>query len=263
MKFIALIVAILLPSTALADTLLICPSSYILGVNGKSIPQKSKLVVEYVAERIGTETEFKLKISDEECMDREQLVRAQTTQGTGAALLVQVVETSVHYDFTVHLTSVPEGLRGESDGTFGEALEAIAALVIANLPQPLEEASTPSQPEQTEVHAESATTKPPKAPMISWTPFWISLGVTGALGLTTGIIEIAGYKQLQDYEDMNPRPSEDENRLNSLQTAERVFLGLTVAGAITTTIVGIVISSKKRAEKKSLTLRGTTLCGEY
>jgi tetratricopeptide (TPR) repeat protein len=83
-------------------------------------------------------------------------------------------------------------------------------------------------------------------------PFWIAIGVTGAAGIATGAMELAVQGAIDDVES-DPANRNAADRGKSLQTAERVLLGVTGAAAVTAVILFFFTEFKRKSHKSAET----------
>ncbi len=254
------------PGTVLAARVLICRSSYDLVVTSEQSQEKAQRIVDHIVGELEAAGDWKGIRTADECDSRDDLLKAKDWLDVEEAILIKVRETSVHYDYQVVSTTAETA--GELDGTFAELLEATAATALKMLPE-VKQVEAPGPVEASEPDEPAEVTEPEQPPDegMSPVPFWVALSVTGALAITTGALEIAGYSKLQDYKDQEIRLSSEETDLTRLRTAEIVLFSLALAGAVTTTVLGVLTFGKKSKEddtnKVALGFNGIGLYGEF
>ncbi len=260
---------LLFPCAVSAETVLICRSSYQLVLAERQVPQKARLVLEHVVHEIAQHTDWKvISLSNNQCETRADLLGLKNAKGVDEAVLVKVQETSIHYEFTVHTTFTE--VSKENNGTFTEALGAISQTVLSLLPQVELSPQRAEQPEPPQ--PPQLVTRPiqrmDRSTGLSPASFWVSLSITGAFTVTTGVLEIVGYSMKKDLQDtpFEERDRSDKKLLEDLRTTERVFLVGAIAGAVTTTILGFLTPfgrKKRNSRKVDLTVRSLSLCGDF
>ncbi len=77
--------------------------------------------------------------------------------------------------------------------------------------------------------------------------FYTSLGLTGALGITTLALEIGVQSKIDEVEN-DPSNKKAVDSGKSLQTAERVVLGITAAGVVATAVIAIFTDFEEASE---------------
>lgn len=100
-----------------------------------------------------------------------------------------------------------------------------------------------AQPESGEKHEEVTTEEPlPQGPGSGlhkgW--FWASLGLTGAVVLSWGIVEAVAWGRIQSVEEQESRTRADVDDLRGIQTGARALLVSGAALAVTTVVLALV-----------------------
>jgi hypothetical protein len=161
-------------------------------------------------------------------------------------------------------------IQMEMQGGFFVILSEISKRVVIGLGQSLQRrADTPvTEPPVTDdsvyqnnekpadmYDAATVTIKPAKKiqekKTLGPTPFFISLGVTGILGVSVLVIDLVGYTWKQELEQRpDGATSEEIDTLEQLWVAEWVLIGATGAGVITSAILLFMTDFKYGNQKK-------------
>ena len=149
-----------------------------------------------------------------------------------------------------------EGFSLES-GSFYVLLEKLSSKIsiflLRDATAPQEAAASDEEAMEEETAEEEADPSEPEQPTgkLSPTAFWVSLGVTGALALGSIFTGAAFHSKYDSLENQDPweRSQSDWDSAHGLQITCRVFLGLTVAGALTTAVLFFFTDLDKKNEE--------------
>ena len=252
---IILILIYLVPLSALAQKVAVLPVSYWLVWKNAESVEKAKAIQEEVAEGAfeagfevlrGAEVEDAVwssagvKASD--CRDSECLSSVAEKLGVENALFVSITEEGLLYNVEVILAK-GEAESGPLGGNFAKLKKGVRSMVKTVLqstkkePEP-EATPPPSIETETEPEPEPTTEEQAESKGISPIPFYITAGLTSAIAITYVVTESVGYARYNKLEEGDQDDWENKkDALKPLQTTSRVFMGLTVAGAIATTVL--------------------------
>jgi hypothetical protein len=260
MRFTLLLaIFVLLPGVATAQKVAVLPVSYWLVWEDAQSPEKEQAVFQEVVQTIeesgyqvvsGTDVNNAARIASgskaTDCRDTHCLNQVATHLEVENAIFVSIAEEGLLYNVEINLAKGDQEY-GPIGGNFGKLRIGIQSMVKAALGPAV-------TPEESEVGPEQAQLQPvdekrrvsdnkkPLGPV----PFIVTASVTGALGITWVILESVGYAKLKKHDD-DPIYWNEEDA-SRLQTADRVFLGLTLAGVVTTTVLGFLTDFSKKMD---------------
>lgn len=232
------------------------------------------------------------------CVDRECLAAVADDLGAADALLVSVVdEDRTTFRVTVALAR-REGVSEEKTAGFFVILEWLRGTVALTL----QKAVTPSvetveQPDSTEGEGETEEPKQVEeeatpeesaegpgevvAPLddgkLGPVPFYVSAAVTGALLISWGVTDAvvhSRYEELRDDDMEREDWLEKRDSARSLQTADRVLLGIAAAGVLATGVLFFLTDFDREVEQENPGIRavgptafkgggGLSIAGEF
>ena len=254
---ICALVASLLPvAAAAADKVAILPVSYARADGGEVSSQTVKKIEDEVA-RGAQEAGFEVvRVERGSCEDSDCLAKVADELGADEAVAVSVVvedETSyslkivyahrekVEQERTAGFFVVLEWLRGSVALSLQKAVAAEPAVEEPVVDEPGEEEPVVEEP----VVEEPVVVEPDEDEGgISPAVLYVSAGVTGALLIAWGITDIVvhgKYKDLEESDADREQWLDDRESARNLQTADRVLLGFTAAGLVTTAVLFFVV----------------------
>ncbi|MCP4195620.1 MAG: hypothetical protein GY762_00575 [Proteobacteria bacterium] len=254
-----LTIFLFLPAVATAQKVAVLPVSYWLVWEDAQSPEKEQAVFQEVVQTIeesgyqvvsGSDVDNAARIASgskaTDCRDKDCLSQVATHLEVDNAIFVSIAEEGLLYNVEINLAKGDQEY-GPIGGNFGKLRIGIQSMVKAALGP----AATPEEPEDRPEEAQSQTESgmrevrdngKPLGPV----PFIVTASVTGALGITWIILESVGYAKLNKHDDdPNYWSEQDAARL---QTADRVFLGLTLAGVVTTTVLGFLTDFSNKTD---------------
>jgi len=200
------------------------------------------------------------------CEDQACLLKVAEATGADEAILVRVVDSEqTSYSISL-LQARREPVKGEKTAGFFVVLEWLRGTVAVALQRPVPEAAVAEAgPEEAETGGTGGTEEGDGAADpggaqgaddaadgrrgLSPPVFWAGAAVTGALLLSWGITDLVVHSRFKDLEegDMDRGEWLDErDSAASLQTFDRVLLGLTAAGVVTTGVIFFFTDFDKR-----------------
>ena len=200
-----------------------------------------------------------------DCAEVACLDALRATHGADDALAVSTRQSGAQYEF-----AIVSGREGRFDETFtGAALAALdqldqlVARYLADWKPPAPAATPESQP--AEAHAKS---KPASKKPVSLTAFKAGIAVTGILSATLLMLEVAHDVKRQKLLDtpIEDRDSGDRDTVQHIQIAGRVFFAATLAGAVTTTVLGFFTDFDRKVAVAPVAAAGgagLALTGEF
>jgi hypothetical protein len=274
--WILFLLLMLLPFSAAAQKTVLLPVTYTIYKSNSPSAERASRVAD--AMRAGVE-EAGAEIVDlnedfQACAHVECLRATAKKQGTDNAIFISVVDKDGEFEITV-ISAVGETAKATPFGTFGSLIARVKGIVRQIMEDTAKEVAPTPVVEEPEVELEEPVSKdnevvepPEKTPETpqedTSTPlvqeddgglapvgFFVMAGLTSALAITYGIVDGVGYAKYNDGED----------DLEGLQTADRVLLGVTLAGAVTTAILFFLtdFDSDDTSEKASAKLKRPTL----
>jgi len=209
--------------------------------------------------------------------DGECLRRVAEELGADEIVFVSVVDAEqVSYEVALRFAGREAVTDTRTDG-FYVVLEWLKGQVALALKDVVVREEEPEGPVADEGAAEETTgaavvAAPERTPedgarkKLSKTPFVVALAATAALGVTTLVLDRVAHRKFTTMEDQIELDPLDDipglydevdaeiESIERLQTAEKVFLGLTIAGAVTTGILAVFTDfhGKKAAKPESV-----------
>jgi hypothetical protein len=257
MRFTLLLTIFLfLPAVSAAEKVAVLPVSYWLVWEDAGSPEREEAIFQEVVRTIeengyqviaGTDVNNAARIASgskaTDCRDRECLSQVATHLEVDNAIFVSIAEEGLLYNVEINLAKGDQEY-GPIGGNFAKLRLGVQSMVkaafgTAAAPEEAEEVSQEGQAESPDGKQETTDKKKPLGPV----PFIVTASVTGALGITWIVLESVGYAKLKKAEDGEIDWSKED--ASKLQTADRVFLGLTLAGVVTTTVLGFLTDFSK------------------
>ncbi len=255
MRFTVLLsIFLFLPAVSAADKVAVLPVSYWLVWEDAGSPEREDAVFQEVLQSLeengyqvlaGSDVNNAARIASgskaTDCRDRECLQQVATHLEVDNAIFVSVAEEGLLYNVEINLAKGDQEY-GPIGGNFAKLRVGVRSMVKAALGPATasEEGQKEGQPDPLDEQRGTADGRKPLGPV----PFIVTASVTGALGITWIILESVGYAKLKKAEDGEIDWSKGD--ASSLQTADRVFLGLTLAGVVTTTVLGFLTDFSRK-----------------
>ncbi len=255
MRTLSLSIAfILLPLSAFAEKVALLPPEYRVVETGTDSPELSAMVEQSAvqgAKEAGWETLTGSTVAAaaesaaggpaSQCRNEACLGKVADALGVDEVIFISIFDFDGHYKIAMFQARG----KGEIASPYGNdtiLLSTVSGLVkgmllelspkTADVPPPAEEPPPPDEPEA----EPEPETQDEKKDGLAPTAFWVSLGVTGALAVSWGIVEGVGYSRYKDL-DTNGKDMDYWDSTRSLQIADRILFPLACAGAATTIVL--------------------------
>ncbi len=261
----------LMPICALAQKVAVLPVSYWLVWEDAESVEKADAVMDDVGLAVA-ESGYEMIHGDPvneaaasasgakaaDCRDQACLAAVAAALNADNAMFISITEEGLMYNVEI-IMAEGESESGPLGGNFTKLLAGVVIMVKTALPKLKEEVAEeePLPVEYVPVVSEEPASEPAPEPeaaedkgkkKLNPVPFYVVAGVTGALAISWVIVESIGYSK----EDELTSGEWSVDDAKKLQTADRVLLGLTVAGAITTTVLGFFTDFSKKQEGKTI-----------
>jgi len=214
--------------------------------------EKSESRSQLIADKVGKtvkESGREVILLTKECSDSLCLFQIMENHQADQAIFVSVEQTGMSYEIKLVLAR-GKGVKTKVVCSFSEALEEVQRIVLLALDaqtkkeiEPKEEKTEPKDEQQ--MHVELERNGPsPKA-------FWISLGITGVLVLSWGIVEGIGNSKLKSFSDKNAdeRTQNEQNRIKNLRIADGIIFTAAAAMVATTTVLFFLTDFENKKPK--------------
>jgi len=265
----------LMPLSALAQKVVVLPVSYWLVWEDAASVEKAQAVMDEVGLAV-SEAGYEVVRGDPvasaaasasgakaaDCRDSVCLSKVAAQFAAENALFISITEEGLMYNVEIILAK-GEPEVGPLGGNFAKLLTGVVSMVktvllpasksadetVPKEPEPVEYVPVePKAAQETETATAAEETEDTGEKSLDPIPFYAVAGVTGALVLSWVIVESIGYSKLDKLE--SGEWSEDDAK--KLQTADRVLLGLAVAGAIATTVLGVLTDFSGNQEEQAV-----------
>jgi hypothetical protein len=250
---------VFLPALATAQKVAVLPVSYWLVWEDAQSREKEQAIFQEVVRTaeesgydvvVGTDVNNAARIASGskaiDCRDRSCLDQVANHLEVDNAIFVSVAEEGLLYNVEINLAKGDQEY-GPIGGNFAKLRIGVSSMVKAALGpaatgEKPEDGAEEGQPEPQDGEPQPTDRKKP----LGLVPFIVTASVTGALGITWVVLESVGYSKLKKHENGDEYWNEED--ASRLQTADRVFLGLALAGVVTTTVLGFLTEFRKKKD---------------
>ncbi len=281
---VVLLFIVSLPVSVLADggKVALLPVLYTLYNTGEASEEKSDKVAaaaSHATRDSGAEVIQAVKVDEaldtvtqgqpDTCRDQECMRKLAEHLSATNVILISVLDKEGMYEVEV-VPAHGETTTVKPFGTFSSLTDRIFGIVKELLGNQVEEKPAvveekePVKEEEPEEEYEFEKLEPePEQEGLAPTAFYISAGVTGALALGWGIIDLVVYSRYKKIDADTEESLDYWETTNSLKSADWAFMGMTAAGLVTTTVLLFLTNFDKKKETSQddpdLTLAPTVL----
>ncbi len=244
------------PAVAIAKTVVVVRGLYELDDLTRVIPH-SDADAKVIADKVAAVAEvngWTVVRNDTKCDQRDCLQRARGS--ADEAICIAVKQLGEDYDFKL-ISANGHEIAAQLLGTSKEALDQVEQLTLQTLangeaqpqpgpPEPTSPADAGTMPEEPEPEPQE-----PDDDGLSPTPFWVSLGVTGVLAISWGVVEGIGYSKLETYseKDQQDRTTAEREKVKNFKIGSTVLLCVAGASAATTMVLLFLTDFHKKKDR--------------
>ncbi|MCP4678918.1 MAG: hypothetical protein GY854_26200 [Deltaproteobacteria bacterium] len=247
----------------------ILPVLYTLYNTGETSPEKSDKVQEaagHAARDSGAEIIQASKLDEaldavtqsrpDTCRDQECIRKLADHLSATNVIFISVVDKEGMYEVTV-VPAHGDATTVKPFGTFTSLTDRIFGIVKELLDSQVEEEPIVVKEEDPEEKDEEPVKEyeyeklePEKEQEgLAPTAFYISAGVTGALALTWGIIDLVVYSRYKKLDAGTKKSNDYWETTKSLKGADWAFMGMTAAGLVTTGVLFFLTNFDKKKQE--------------
>jgi len=223
----------------------------------ESSPERARMMADAVTSRIEDDGWEAVQLGST-CDSVQCLEKVAREHEAHDAVYISVKQDSSSYNLMLfHIKG--RSIARELTGPFSKAIKEVESLAAEAIGKPdataTEETIEPqtTEPQEPDEPAEAFPQEDSEGRRLSPPVFWTSIGITGALAISLCISEAVAGSRIEDLEDTEPvlRKQSDWEDMKKAVVIERVFLGLTMAGAATTAVLFFLTDFKQEKSKSA------------